>query len=200
MPDERVEALCIATPPGWEAVALADLAATMSDHAHAEKKATQNALALLSAEPHRAELVQRMTKLAREEIRHLDQVVGRMRARGYTLARDRPDRYAVALTRLRRKGEGAEAALCDRLLVAALIEARSWERLNLLGRALAADGDAGLAAFYGELARSEAGHYRVFVDLAAACCPCEDVDERLGALARHEAEIVAGLPHEPRIH
>lgn len=199
IPDERVEALRIATPPGWEAVALADLRSTMSDHAHAEKKASLNALSLLSAEAHRDELVHHMAKLAREEIRHLDQVLGHMRARGWQLRRDRKDRYAVALSSLRRRGAGT-ASLCDRLLVAALIEARSWERLNLLGMALAETGEEELARFYGELARSEAGHYRVFVQLASSCCPEEDVDGRLAELAEAEAEIVAVLPHEARIH
>ena len=199
IPDERVEALRVATPPGWEAVALADLRATMSDHAHAEKKAALSALSLLNAHPDRGEVVYRMAKLAREEIRHLDQVIGHMRDRGWSLAADRSDRYAKALIAMRRKGDPA-AALCDRLLVSALIEARSWERLNLLGMALEADGQDELATFYGELARSEAGHYRLFVELAASECPGDDAEGRLAELAVQEAEIVAALPHEPRIH
>jgi tRNA 2-(methylsulfanyl)-N6-isopentenyladenosine37 hydroxylase len=202
IPDERVEALRIATPPGWEAVALADLRSTMSDHAHAEKKAALSALSLLNAEPGRDDLVVKMAKLAREEIRHLDQVIGHLRARGWALAPDRADRFATRLLAERRKGGdgGAQAALCDRLLISALIEARSWERLNLLGLALAEAGEDGLADFYVELARSEAGHYRVFVELAAAECPDEDVDGRLAELAVVEADVIAALPHEARIH
>lgn len=199
IPDERVEALRIATPPGWEEVALADLPATMSDHAHAEKKAALSALSLLNSETGREDLVWRMAKLAREEIRHLDQVVGHLRARGWALQPDRGDRYARRLLALRRSG-AASAVLCDKLLVAALIEARSWERLNLLGLALAGAGEDDLAAFYGELARSEAGHYRLFVDLAASECPGEDVEGRLAELADAEAAIITDLPHEPRIH
>lgn len=199
IPDPRVEALQIATPPGWEQVALADLHTTMSDHAHAEKKAALSGLSLLNAHPSRDHLVTKMAKLAREEIRHLDQVLGHMRTRGWSLLPDRPDRFAKALLAERRGGGGA-AALCDRLLIAALIEARSWERLNLLGAALGNAGDAELAGFYGELARSEAGHYRVFVDLAQTECPGEDVDARLAELATVEATVIAELPHEPRIH
>jgi tRNA 2-(methylsulfanyl)-N6-isopentenyladenosine37 hydroxylase len=204
VPDERVEALRIATPPGWEEVALADLHATMSDHAHAEKKAALSAMSLLTTAPTLGlagadDLVQRMAKLAREEIRHLDQVLGHMRARGWSLQPDRKDRFARALLAARRGGGGA-AALCDRLLVNALIEARSWERLNLLALALADGGEAELASFYGDLARSEAGHYRVFVDLAVAECPGEDVEGRLAQLAEVEAAVIAALPHEPRIH
>jgi tRNA-(ms[2]io[6]A)-hydroxylase len=187
----------VATPQGWAEVALANLPATMSDHAHAEKKAALSALALLNREPGRTALVARMAKLAREELRHLDQVLAHLRARGWPLAPDRPDRYASALLGLRRRGGTGD--LLDRLLCAALIEARSWERLRLLGKALAVAEDE-LAVFYTELARSEAGHYRLFVDLAVAECRNEDVLARLGELAEAEAEIVLGLPHEPRIH
>jgi tRNA 2-(methylsulfanyl)-N6-isopentenyladenosine37 hydroxylase len=194
VPDERVAALQVATPPGWTEVALADLEGTMSDHAHAEKKAALSAMALLSREPQRSDLVAKMAKLAREELRHLDGVLGHLRARGWTLRRDLPDRYAGALLKLRRSS--GEEALVDRLLCAALIEARSWERLNLLGEAL----DAELGEFYAELARSEAGHYRLFVELAAAECPGQDVAARLGELAAAEAQIVMALPHEARIH
>ena len=194
VPDERVAALQVATPPGWTEVALADLEGTMSDHAHAEKKAALSAMTLLSREPHRTDLIARMAKLAREELRHLDQVLGHLRDASWTLRRDLPDRYAGRLLKLRRPS--GEPALVDRLLCAALIEARSWERLNLLGEAL--DGELGV--FYGELARSEAGHYRLFVELARQECPGQDVDARLAELAQAEAEIVRTLPHEARIH
>jgi len=198
VPDDRVAALRVATPPGWTDVALGDLPATMSDHAHAEKKAALSALAFLNRTPGRTSLVARMAKLAREELRHLDQVLAHLRARGWPLAPDRPDRYAGRLAALRRKGGRGD--LADRLLVAALIEARSWERLNLLGRALGETEQRELASFYVDLARSEAGHYRLFVELATDEAPAEDVPGRLAELARAEAEIVLALPHEPRIH
>jgi tRNA-(ms[2]io[6]A)-hydroxylase len=194
IPDERVAALRVATPPGWVEIALADLEGTMSDHAHAEKKAALSAMSMLSREPQRTDLVGRMAKLAREELRHLDQVLGHLRLRGWTLRRDLPDRYAGQLLQLRRPS-GAEA-LVDRLLCAALIEARSWERLNLLGEALEGD----LGDFYTDLARSEAGHYRLFVELAQQECPDQDADARLAQLALAEAKIVRALPHEARIH
>ena len=199
VPDARVDALQVPTPPGWAAVALADLRSTMSDHAHAEKKAALSALSLLSAEPGRTDLVARMARLAREELRHLDQVLGHLRARGWPLLPDRPDRYAGALLALRRRG-APDAALLDRLLISSLIEARSWERLRLLGDALLAAGDARLGAFYDDLARSEAGHYRLFVELARTECPAQDVETRLVELATAESAIVAALPHEARIH
>lgn len=202
IPDAHVDALLVPTPPGWAAVAIADLPSTMSDHAHAEKKAALNALSLLSREPQRADLARRMTRLAQEELGHLDLVLRHLRTRSWTLAPDRPDRYAGALL-AHRRGGGTQG-LVDRLLVAALIEARSWERLHLLGRALDATapeaGVAELGGFYRELAASEAGHYRLFVELARAECPGEDVDGRLAELARAEAAVVRDLPHEARIH
>lgn len=197
VPDERVAALLVATPPGWQEVALSDLRSTMSDHAHAEKKAALSALALLSREPGRGDMARKMARLAREELGHLDQVLVHLARRGWSLLPDRPDRYAGKLLALRRGG--GEEGLADRLLCAALIEARSWERLNLLGEALRAR-DGVLGAFYTELARSEAGHYTLFVDLARRECPGQDVDARLAELAEAEAGIVADLPHEPRIH
>lgn len=202
-PEYLPEVLGVATPPGWQEVALADLASTMSDHAHAEKKAALSALSMLSREPQRTDLVDRMAKLALEELGHLDRVLAHLRRRGWTLAADRADRYANRLIGLRRAG--GDEALVDRLLVSALIEARSWERLHLLAMALrdagrTVEGGAELADFYTELAHSEAGHYRLFVQLAEQECPGQDVRGRLGELAAAEAEIIATLPHEPRIH
>lgn len=199
VPDEHVAALAVATDPAWMDVALSDLQATMSDHAHAEKKAALSALSMLSREPGRTELVRRMGRLASEELEHLERVLGHLRARAWTLAADRPDRYAGALIRERRGGGPPE--LVDRLLVSALIEARSWERLHLLGVALDDVTDhAELASFYRELAASEAGHYRLFVELARRECPDQDVDGRLAQLSAVEAEIISGLEHQPRIH
>jgi tRNA-(ms[2]io[6]A)-hydroxylase len=197
-PEHLPDVLGVATAPGWAEVALADLPSTMSDHAHAEKKAALSALSMLSREPSRTDLVDRMGKLALEELGHLDRVLAHLRRRGWTLAADRADRYANRLIALRRAG--GEEALVDRLLVSALIEARSWERLHLLALALGASDEAELGAFYTELAHSEAGHYRLFVQLAERECPSQDVRVRLGELAAAEAEIVAALPHEPRIH
>lgn len=198
VPDAHVAALRVPTPPGWAEVAVADLPATMSDHAHAEKKAASSALALLSRAPERTELVRRMARLATEELGHLERVLAHLRARRWRLRPDRPDRYAGQLLGLRRSG--GTAGLVDRLLCAALIEARSWERLYLLGAALDTGADPDLAAFYRELAASEAGHYRLFVELARRECPDEDVDARLEELAGAEAEIVLALPHAARIH
>jgi tRNA 2-(methylsulfanyl)-N6-isopentenyladenosine37 hydroxylase len=181
------------TDKRWVDVALGDFDAVLLDHAHCEKKAAATAMALVSDYPERNELVRRLARLAREELRHFTQVHRIVVARGLTLARDRGDPYAKELVRLVR--HAPDERRTDRLLVASLIEARSAERLQLLAEAL---GDAELRVFYAGLAEAEAGHHRLFSELARRYDP--SAPERLAVLAEAEAEIVAKLPLAPRIH
>ncbi len=178
----------------WAAVALGDLDATMGDHAHCEKKAAATAIKLVGDHPAPAALVHALARLAQEELQHFVAVLHELARRGAPLPPDRGDPYAQALFRLVR---GGPYRLLDRLLVGALIEARSCERLALLGEALPA-GD--LRELYRRLAQSEAGHERLFVELAEAHAGRAATHERLDALATAEAQIVAGLPLLPRIH
>lgn len=180
------------TDPRWIGVAVAGLDATLVDHAHCEKKAAASALKLVADHPDRPELVRSLAKLAQEELQHFLAVLAELGRRGLGLSADEGDPYARALVRLVRGGEGA---LVDRLLVSALIEARSCERLHLLAGALP---DARLRELYARLAQSEAGHERLFVELARR--HGAGVDARLDALAAAEARIVGELPLLPRIH
>ncbi len=182
-----------ATDPRWIAVAIAGFPETLADHAHCEKKAAASALKLVADHPDRPELVRALAKLAQEELQHFLAVLAEMGRLGVALPPDVGDPYAQALVRLVR---GGAAGLVDRLLVSALIEARSCERLLLLADALP---DARLRELYARFARSEAGHERLFVDLAVAEAG-DAALERLDALARAEADIVRGLPLLPRIH
>lgn len=184
-----------ATDPRWLAAALGDLDRVLVDHAHCEKKAAATALSLIQAYPGRALLVRRLTALAIEELRHFRAVCERLDERGVALTPDRGDPYARALRALVRSGEPDR--LLDRLLVAGLIEARSCERLRLLGEHV---GEPGLAAFYHSLARAEAGHATLFRELAETFAPAAAVEMRLAELVAEEASIVAQLPAEPRIH
>jgi tRNA-(ms[2]io[6]A)-hydroxylase len=181
------------TDPRWTTVALARLGETLADHAHCEKKAAASALKLVADHPDRPELVRTLARLAQEELNHFLAVLAELGRLGVALPPDAGDPYARALVRLVRGGSGA---LVDRLLVSALIEARSCERLDLLARALP---DARLRELYARLARSEAGHERLFVDLAIAEGGAA-ARSRLDELARAEAEIVLELPLRPRIH
>jgi tRNA-(ms[2]io[6]A)-hydroxylase len=182
------------TDPRWLEVAVADLDATLADHAHCEKKAAASALKLVADHPDAPELVRALARLAQEELQHFLAVVAELTRRGRALGSDEGDPYARALLGLVRSGPHR---LLDRLLVAALIEARSCERLALLAGALE---HPRLRELYRRLARSEAGHERLFVDLARRHGAGADVDARLDALARAEARIVAALPLAARIH
>lgn len=184
-----------ATDSRWLPVALAGFDHTLADHAHCEKKAAASALKLVADQADRPELVRPLAKLAQEELQHLLAVLNEMGRRGVALPPDEGDPYAQALVRLVRGG--GVARLVDRLLVGALIEARSQERLELLAGGL---DDPRLRELYARLAQSEAGHERLFVELAGGVCGEAAALARLEVLADEEARIVAALPLLPRIH
>lgn len=186
------------TAPAWAAVAADDLDATLADHAHCEKKAASSAIALVNDYPEDAELVRALARLAEEELGHFREVHELVTARGAALPRDRGDPYARKLLALVR--QPAEQRKLDRLLVCALIEARSCERFRLLKDELARRGETDLAARFRRLESSEAGHAALFVELATTRFgECETL-ARLDELSAAEAQIVAELPLLPRIH
>jgi tRNA-(ms[2]io[6]A)-hydroxylase len=190
--------LCLKVPTddSWATAAMRDADATLVDHAHCELKAASNALSLIGRHPGDAGLAQALADVAREEVEHFQRVVALLAARGVPMGPPPVDAYAAAL----RRAAGALArgsavtALVDRLLVAAIIEARSCERFQLLAET-ARDGDAALHALWRELLASEARHYRTFVDLAvrAAGGDRAGVIERLDQLAEAEGAIVTAL-------
>ncbi|MBK9033004.1 MAG: tRNA-(ms[2]io[6]A)-hydroxylase [Myxococcales bacterium] len=182
------------TSPTWLAVALADLDTVHQDHLHCERKAAQSALSLVRSYPERADLVLAVSRLAHEETAHVVQVTQLLGRRGVTPTLDFGDEYAAELRALVRRQEPAR--LLDRLLVFALIEARSAERLGLLAAALT---DEASAALYRALATAEDRHRDTFLELAAAIAP-EAWRARVDELARAEAEIIARLPVRARIH
>lgn len=187
------------TDPAWLPVALGAMDLTLSDHAHLEKKAAASALKLVADHPDRPTLVRPLAKLAQEELQHFLAVLTELGRLGHPLLPDEGDPYAQQLRKLVRSG-GTER-LVDRLLVGALIEARSCERLFLLAGGLAAPGrgDPRLAELYDRLARSEGGHETLFLDLAREVGG-EAAETRAAVLAEREAAIVAGLPVLARIH
>jgi tRNA-(ms[2]io[6]A)-hydroxylase len=182
------------TDPRWVEVALADLDATLSDHAHCEKKAVATAVKLVADNPGRPDLVRRLARLAQEELSHLLAVVTEVERRGGRLTPDEGDAYAQGLMRLVRHGR---ERLLDQLLVGALIEARSCERMRLLGPRLP---EARLRELYRRLAQAEEGHETLFVELAVEAAGEAAARARLAELAEAEARLVAGLPLRPRMH
>jgi tRNA-(ms[2]io[6]A)-hydroxylase len=186
------------TPPGWFAASSADLLLLLSDHMHCERKAAENALALVRRYPHRGSSVEKLSRLAHEETSHVVQVAALIADRGWVPRADTPNRYARALLAEVRGREPGR--LLDSLMVAAFIEARSHERLGLLARGFADKGEAALADFYGALANAEERHAEIFLELAEPLVSRDEYAIRLRALAEREAAIVAELPHTTRVH
>lgn len=180
-----------------------DLPTLLADHAHCEMKAASNALSLAARLPQLPKVARALVAIAKEELDHFDAVLAELERRGVALPPPSVDPYAAEVRGVARKDSRAspEAVLVDRLLVAALIEARSCERLGLVARALAARGEPALAAFYEELFASEARHYRTFVDLAIAVVADETgVRARLAEMAAAEGVIAARLGTSATIH
>jgi tRNA-(ms[2]io[6]A)-hydroxylase len=197
-PPERAAAGCAsilkaATPEAWVEDALAHLPALLLDHATCEKKAASSALALMFAYAEDAPLALVMSRLAREELRHFEQVSKALAALGVAYARQRPGRYAGELRRMLRSAEPGRKV--DLLLAAALIEARSAERFELLAPRVPAP----LARLYRELTSSEARHFELYVDLARQAAP-EEWESRLEALASREAELATTAGRVLRFH
>jgi tRNA-(ms[2]io[6]A)-hydroxylase len=191
-----VLSLAAPTDTRWLPRALANLDEILLDHAHCEKKAASTAVSLLFKYPERVALLPALAELAREELVHFQQVLGRLAARGVAFRHQVPGPYARELTKAVRPREPER--LTDTLLCMALIEARSCERMQLLAGALV--GEPELAALYRGLLASEARHHQTYVDLATMVAPDASVRARLGELARHEAAVLAAAPPMPRLH
>lgn len=204
------------THPRWFAAATRDLHALLSDHLHCERKAAENALSLVRRYPHRGNSVDALGRLAHEETSHVVQVAGLIADRGWTPRSDLPNQYARALLAEVRGREPQR--LLDALLVAAFIEARSHERLQLLASGFdAAEAEGGaadpsvdrgaadvggreLGRFYRALANAEERHAEIFLELGRPLVAADEFQERLGYFAARESEILAALPHVSRVH
>lgn len=182
------------TPEGWLAAAVRDLDTLLVDHAHCERKAASTALALMHRYPDDPELLDRLSRLAREELRHFEQVLKVMRARGIRYRRMRPSRYAEALHALVRSPE--QERRLDQMVLGAFIEARSCERFEALAPRLPAD----LGDFYRGLCAAEGRHYTGYLVLAARRAAPEEVAARVAAFRAREAELIAAPDDELRFH
>ena len=184
------------TPPAWAEDALSDPLALLDDHAHCELGATVASQGLIARVPEDGELVERLSAVAVEEMRHFRQVHRLLRSLGGRLGPVRKNPYAEGLVKAAR---GGSDDLLDRLLVAALIERRSLERFLLLADAPPV-GDPRVQELFRELGPSEAGHAHLFVELAAARRPAVALERRLAFWIEAEAALIRGLEPGPRIH
>jgi tRNA 2-(methylsulfanyl)-N6-isopentenyladenosine37 hydroxylase len=192
--------LLVRTPPEWAERVLAEPRALLSDHAQCELGAAASAQALIQHHPERSGLCERLARLAVEELEHFRTVLQLLHSIGGRLERSATNRYVTRLAQGARATRGSGPQLLDRLLVAGLIEARSHERFCLLGAAAERLDQPALAALYRELGPSERGHAALFVRHAAEIFGARAAEERLGALRKVEAGLVAELPFAPRVH
>ncbi|MGY6530101.1 MAG: tRNA isopentenyl-2-thiomethyl-A-37 hydroxylase MiaE [Cyanobacterium sp.] len=191
----KIKLLCEPTSEAWLQQALNNLDTILLDHSHCERKAAGVAVNLLFRYPSHTELIHELTAIAKEELEHFEQVNQWLEKRGIPLAPLQPSPYGATLKGAIRRHEPHR--LLDSLLVSALIEGRSHERLGLLAQNCP-DGE--LAKFYRGLMASEARHYGIYWVLAHKYCDQEQIEPRLQELAQLESDILRNLHPEPRIH
>ena len=187
--------LLIETDPNWIQAVLSDFDSFLQDHAAAEKKASGMALSMLSHYPDRILLVTKMTDLAIEELIHYREVLRWIHSRGLVTASDTKDPYVLGLRQVIRKE--TNTYLLDRLLTASVIEARGAERFALIADAIERSP---LKSFYKSLAKSEARHYRLFLELAEEYFDSSVIELRWKEILNIEAEVVSKLPIRAALH
>ena len=190
------EILLAATPDAWVRAACERWMELLADHLACEKKAASTAVALLFAYPEDHVLTLALSRLAREELRHFEQVQALMTQLKVPYSRAKPGRYAAGLRAVSRTSEPHRKL--DLLLTGALIEARSAERFAKLAPQLSAP----LDRFYVQLQRSEARHFQLYLRLAIAAAHSSGLDwrARLSVLATREAELATEPDDQLRFH
>lgn len=182
--------LKLPTDPRWVNLAEKTLEDILTDHAYCEQKAATSCISLIQSFPDKPDLVEAIAPIVSEEWGHFRLVLQELKKRGLQLGRQRKDEYVNALLKFERKGGSREDRLLERLLVCALIEARSCERFRLLSLYISDDS---LKEFYHGFMVSEAGHYRLFIDLANRYAGPEKVKKRWQEYLENEAEIMTFL-------
>lgn len=196
VPENVANFLSTATPDEWLNEAVKRVPQLLLDHANCELKAASTALGFLYRYPDRSALAQRMSRLAREELRHFEQVRSIMETMGVPFERLSASRYAGRLRDAVREHEPCK--LLDLLLIGALIEARSCERFAKIAPRLPQE----LGKFYGGLLASEARHFEHYIALAKTECAVSEneIEARLDELKSIEAELVSEPDSEFRFH
>jgi tRNA-(ms[2]io[6]A)-hydroxylase len=181
--------LKLPTDPRWVNIAEKSIDDILIDHAFCEQKAASTGISLIVRYSDLTKLVNEVTPLVAEEWGHFRRVLKEMAKRGVSLGRPRKDDYVIGLQSYMIKGN-SQGLLLEKLLVSALIEARSCERFRLLSLYCS---DESLRGFYHEFMVSEAGHYRMFIDLAKEYYPEDQVKKRWQEWLVIEADVLAGL-------
>lgn len=189
--------LKLPTDPRWVNIVEKNIEEILVDHAWCEQKAASNAISLIVGYPHLTEMVVELTKIVQEEIEHFDMVHKKLLERGFTLGRECKDPYVHDLIKHIKRGGSPEQMLVDKLLFAAMIEARSCERFRLLSQEIQ---DEDLKQFYHELMISEATHYTTFLSFARKYGPNTNVDQRWQEFLDYEAGIMANYGKKETVH
>ncbi len=183
-----------ATPDRWIENALEHPALMLIDHANCEKKAASTAISLINRYTDNFDLLNKMSRLAREEMRHFEQVIALMKRRGVAYTHVSASRYAAGLRELARRDDPGK--LIDVLVIGAFIEARSCERFARLAPYL----DDELAEFYTSLLKSEGRHYQDYLGLAKKVTGGVCIDRRIELFAEREQQLIEAPDTEFRFH
>ena len=190
--------LKLPTDPRWVNLVDKCIEEILTDHAYCEQKAASSGISLIINYPELEELVEEVSKVVDEEWGHFRLVLDELKKRNLKLGRLRKDDYVNALQKKIKNNGTYEELLLDRLLMSALIEARSCERFKLLSMQCS---DLDLREFYKKLMVSEAGHYKLFLDFAHKYIDREKVDKRWQFFLDTEAEVMQSIAYRgDRMH
>lgn len=189
--------LKLPTDPRWVKLVETNIEEILTDHAWCEQKAASNAISIITQNPDKTDLVEALLAVAREELEHFEQVHAIIKSRGLTLGPERKDDYVGDLFKFMQRGKDRHTAFVDRLLFAAMIEARSCERFRVLSQNI---NDKDLAEFYHGLMVSEANHYTLFIGFARKYANEIDVDKRWQEWLDYEADIIQSYGKKETVH
>lgn len=189
--------LKLPTDPRWVNIVEKNIEEILTDHAYCEQKAASNAISCIIRFPEYSDVVEEMVRISREEMEHFGQVHQELLKRGLKLGRERKDEYVHDLSSFIKQGGSKEHYFVDRMLFAAMIEARSCERFKLLSEEIA---DEGLRKFYFDLMASEAEHYATFIGFARKYNHGIDVDQRWKECLEFEASLMVKYGKKESVH
>lgn len=200
MPVEKQKVMLglrLPTDPRWAKIAEGNIEEILTDHAWCEQKAASNAISCMVQFSDHTDLVEEMTRIAQEEITHFGMVHHELKKRGLKLGRERKDSYVHDLASFMKKGGSRQHDFVDKMLLAAMIEARSCERFRLLSENIS---DKELRTFYRDLMASEAEHYATFIGFARKYGTGVDVDKRWAEFLEYESSLMQKYGKSETMH
>jgi tRNA 2-(methylsulfanyl)-N6-isopentenyladenosine37 hydroxylase len=184
---KNILGLQLTTDPRWVNLAEKSLEEILTDHAFCEQKAATTCISIIQRYSEKEKLVDELAPIVTEEWGHFRQVLAELHKRGLTLGKQRKDVYVNRLFDFERKGGHEDDRFLDKLLISAMIEARSCERFKRLSEGL---NDEYMREFYRKFMESEAGHYTLFIELAEYYLPRDKVRKRWKEWLAYEAEVM----------